>query len=82
MIHFEDNNINSTIKKVVEDLIANNKESNGNIILEFINDEEAECFESENGFIGKHIDYCEIYKVYQCVAGNWNQPLTLIAVEY
>ena len=82
MIHFEDNNINPTIKKVVEDLISKNATSNGNIILEYIPDDEAECFESEDGFIGKHIDYCDIYQVYQCVAGNWNQPLTLIAVEY
>ena len=40
-----ENNVSDTIKKVVEDLIANNKETNGNISVEYIPDDEVDDYD-------------------------------------
>ena len=80
---FEDNNISATIKKVVEILISKNMTSNGNISVEYIPDDDIELYDDNEGFIENHKDNDDIYMVYQCVAGAWNQPLTMVAVvEY
>ena len=75
---FQDN-ISESIKKVVENLIANNKETNGNITVEYIPEDEVEDYDLPTSFT-KNAD--EIYKVTQCVCGAWDQPLTMVAVIY
>ena len=75
---FQDN-ISESIKKVVEDLIANNKETNGNITVEYIPEDEVEDYGLPTS-ITKNAD--EIYNVTQCVCGAWDQPLTMVAVIY
>ena len=75
---FQDN-ISESIKKVVEDLIANNKETNGNITVEYIPEDEVEDYDLPTSMT-KNAD--EIYNVTQCVCGAWNQPLTMVAVIY
>ena len=75
---FQDN-ISESIKKVVENLIANNKETNGNITVEYIPEDEVEDYGLPTSFT-KNAD--EIYNVTQCVCGAWNQPLTMVAVTY
>ena len=74
---FEDN-ISESIKKVVEDLIINNKETNGNITVEYI-PEEVEDYNLPN-YMTDNAD--EIYNITQCVCGTWDQPLTMVAVIY
>lgn len=75
---FQDN-ISEPIKKVVENLIANNKETNGNITVEYIPEDEVEDYD-----LPRHMteNADEIYAVTQCVCGAWNQPLTMVAVTY
>ena len=75
---FQDN-ISESIKKVVEDLIANNKETNGNITVEYIPEDEVEDYDLPTS-LTKNVD--EIYNVTQCVCGAWDQPLTMVAVTY
>lgn len=74
-----ENNVSETIKKVVEDLIANNQETNGNITVEYIPEDEVEDYD-----LPKHMtdNADEIYNVTQCVCGTWEQPLTMVAVTY
>ena len=74
-----ENNVSDTIKKMVEDLIANNKETNGNITVEYIPEDEVEDYALPTSMT-KNAD--EIYNVTQCVCGAWNQPLTMVAVTY
>lgn len=80
---FEDNNTPSYIKEAVKNLIEKDATSNGNIIIEELSDEDAELYEDSEEFVKNHIDTDDIYMVYQCVSGTWNQPLTMVAVvEY
>jgi hypothetical protein len=74
-----ENNVSETIKKVVEDLIANNKETNGNITVEYIHEDEIEDYDLPKSMT-ENAD--EIYNVTQCVCGTWEQPLTMVAVTY
>ena len=74
-----ENNVSDTIKKVVEDLIANNKETNGNITVEYIPEDEVEDYDLPASLTG---NADEIYNVTQCVCGAWDQPLTMVAVTY
>lgn len=74
-----ENNVSETIKKVVEDLIANNKETNGNITVEYIPDDEVEDYDLPKSMTD---NADEIYNVTQCVCGMWDQPLTMVAVTY
>ena len=74
-----ENNVSETIKKVVEDLITNNKETNGNISVEYIPDDEVEDYDLPK-YMVENAD--EIYNVTQCVCGTWEQPLTMVAVTY
>ena len=75
---FEDN-ISESIKKVVEDLIINNKETNGKITVEYIPEDEVECYDLPTS-LTNNAD--EIYNITQCVCGTWDQPLTIVAVIY
>ena len=75
---FQDN-ISESIKKVVEDLITNNKETNGKITVEYIPEDEVEDYDLPIS-LTKNAD--EIYNVTQCVCGAWDQPLTMVAVIY
>jgi hypothetical protein len=74
-----ENNVSETIKKVVEDLIANSKETNGNISVEYIPDDEVEDYDLPKSMTD---NADEIYNVTQCVCGTWEQPLTMVAVTY
>jgi hypothetical protein len=74
-----ENNVSETIKKVVEDLIANNQETNGNISVEYIPDDEVEDYDLPKSMTD---NADEIYNVTQCVCGTWEQPLTMVAVTY
>ena len=74
-----ENNVSETIKKVVEDLIANNQETNGNISVEYIPDDEVEDYDLPKSMTD---NADEIYNVTQCVCGTWDQPLTMVAVTY
>ena len=75
---FEDN-IPDHIKKVVEDLIINNKETNGKISVSYIPENEVEDYNLPNYMID---NADEIYNISQCVCGTWDQPLTMVAVIY
>ena len=75
---FQDN-ISESIKKVVEDLIANNKETNDKITVEYIPEDEVEDYALPTS-LTENAD--EIYNVTQCVCGAWDQPLTMVAVVY
>ena len=74
-----ENNVSDTIKKVVEDLIANNQETNGNISVEYIPDDEVEDYDLPKSMTD---NADEIYNVTQCICGTWEQPLTMVAVTY
>ena len=74
-----ENNVSETIKKVVEDLIANNQETNGNISVEYIPDDEVEDYDLPKSMTD---NADEIYNVTQCVCGSWEQPITMVAVTY
>lgn len=74
-----ENNVSDTIKKVVEDLITNNKETNGNITVEYIPEDEVEDYDLPKAMTD---NADEIYNVTQCVCGTWEQPLTMVAVTY
>ena len=74
-----ENNVSETIKKVVEDLIANNQETNGNISVEYIPEDEVEDYDLPKSMTD---NADEIYNVTQCVCGTWEQPLTMVAVTY
>lgn len=78
-LYFEQN-VSTAIKSNVTKLIENNNESNGNITLEYIPEEELECYEEYEDFIQKHLD-CEFYIIIQAVSGTWGQPICLVAVE-
>ena len=82
---FEDINTPSYIKETVEDIIKNcpNGAMHKGIIVEELSDEDAELYDDSEEFVKKHIDTDDLYMMYQCVAGAWNQPLTMVAVvEY
>ena len=74
-----ENNVSETIKKVVEDLIANNQETNGNITVEYIPDDEVEDYDLPKSMTD---NADEIYNVTQNVCGTWDQPITMVAVTY
>ena len=74
-----EHNVSESIKKVVEELIANDKETNGNITVEYIPEDEVDCYDLPTS-LTKNAD--EIYNVTQCVCGAWDQPLTMVAVVY
>ena len=74
-----ENNVSETIKKVVEDLIANNQETNGNISVEYIPEDEVEDYDLPKSMTD---NADEIYNVTQCVCGTWEQPVTMVAVTY
>lgn len=76
---FENNNTPSYIKEAVEELIKNNKETNGNISVEFIPEDEVEDYDLPKSMT-QNAD--EIYNVTQCVCGSWEQPITMVAVTY
>lgn len=82
---FEDNNISSSIKDTVKDIIKNCKGGalHKGILVEELSEEDLDLYDDPEGFIQKHKDTDDIYMVYQSVAGAWNQPLTMVAVvEY
>lgn len=74
-----ENNVSDTIKKVVEDLITNNKETNGNITVEYIPEDEVEDYDLPKSMTD---NADEIYNVTKCVCGTWEQPITMVAVTY
>ena len=76
---FEDKNISKTIKDVVKNLIENNKETNGNISIQYIPWNEVEDYDLPESMTQ---NASEIYNVTQCVCGAWEQPLTTVAVTY
>ena len=80
---FEDNNISSSIKETVEKIIENcpNGAMHKGIIVEELSDEDAELYEDSEEFVKNHLYKDDLYMVYQVVAGAWNQPLTMVAVE-
>ena len=74
-----ENNIDKSIQEVVKNLIENNKETNGNISVEYIPEDEVEDYDLPK-YMTDNAD--EIYNVTQCVCGTWKQPLTMVAVTY
>ena len=74
-----ENNIDKNIQEVVKNLIENNKETNGNISVEYIPEDEVEDYDLPK-YMTDNAD--EIYNVTQCVCGMWDQPLTMVAVTY
>lgn len=74
-----ENNIDKNIQEVVKNLIENNKETNGNISVEYIPEDEVEDYDLPKSMT-ENAD--EIYNVTQCVCGSWEQPLTMVAVTY
>ena len=80
---FEDNNISSNIKETVKEIIENcpNGAMHKGIIVEELSDEDAELYEDSEEFVKNHLYKDDLYMIYQVVAGAWNQPLTMVAVE-
>ena len=76
---FENNNISKTIKDVVKNLIENNKETNGNISITYVPEDEVEDYDLPKRMTD---NADEIYSVTQCVCGSWEQPITMVAVTY
>ena len=76
---FENKTISKTIQDEVKKLIENNQETNGNISVEYIPEDEIEDYDLPESMT-KGAD--EIYNVTQCVCGMWDQPLTMVAVIY
>ena len=74
-----ENNIDKNIQEVVKNLIENNKETNGNISVEYIPEDEVEDYDLPKSMTK---DADEIYNVTQSVCGMWDQPLTMVAVTY
>ena len=74
-----ENNIDKNIQEVVKNLIENNKETNGNISVEYIPEDEVEDYDLPKSMTD---NADEIYNVTQCVCGTWEQPLTMVAVTY
>jgi len=74
-----ENNIDKNIQEVVKNLIENNKETNGNISVEYIPEDEVEDYDLPKSMT-ENAD--EVYSVTQCVCGMWDQPLTMVAVTY
>lgn len=80
------------VTAIQEDLIKNLLVSgsidscsiSGNIKIEEIDFEELEYYDDEEDqeFIKEYSDHCDIYNVYCIVAGNWEQPISLIAVDW
>ena len=75
---FKDN-VSDTIKKVVKELISNDKQTNGNITVEYIPQDEVRDYDLPKSMV-ENAD--EIYNVTQCVCGMWEQPITMVAVTY
>lgn len=76
---FENSNISDNIKKIVASLIENNRETNGNISVEYIPWDEVEDYDIPKDMTGAAD---EIYLVSQCVCGAWDQPLGAVAVAH
>ena len=77
------NNISSNIKETVKEIIENcpNGAMHKGIIVEELSDEDAELYEDSEEFVKNHLYKDDLYMIYQVVAGAWNQPLTMVAVE-
>ena len=81
ILHFQDINTSEAIKKAVNHLLEEDASTNGNINVEYVSEDEKDYYAGDDEeFIKKH-ELDDIYLVSQCVAGCWNQPLTLVAVE-
>ena len=76
---FENSNTPSYIKEAVEELIKSNKETNGNISVQYIPWDEVEDYDLPKSMTQ---NASEIYNVTQCVCGSWEQPITTVAVTY
>ena len=76
---FENKTISKTIQDEVKKLIENNQETNGNISVEYIPEDEIEDYDLPESMI-ENAD--EIYNVTQNVCGMWDQPITMVAVTY
>lgn len=78
---FEDNTLPANIKKTVEKILSANKKKMGDIIVEYIPEDEVDLYDDPDNFVESHKDTCDMYMVYQDL-NTWNQPLTMVAVEY
>lgn len=78
-----ENNVADWIKKVVRELIEEGGYimSKGNIIVEEVDEDSIDCYDDDSNFIKKYRKDHEIYIVSQSVFGEWEQPLTMIAVK-
>lgn len=76
---FEDKKLSETIKNVVKNLIENNKETNGNITVQYIPWVDVDEYDIPKSLV-KNAD--EIYNISQCICGAWDQPLGMVAVIY
>lgn len=77
-LKFKDD-VSDTVKKEVRKIISNNKQTNGNITVEYIPQDEVGDYDLPKSMV-KNAD--EIYNVTQCVCGMWDQPITIVAVTY
>lgn len=77
-LKFKDD-VSDTIKKEVRKIISNNKQTNGNITVEYIPQDEVGDYDLPKSMV-ENAD--EIYNVTQCVCGMWDQPITMVAVTY
>lgn len=85
-IYFENNSAfdenDNNIKEVIKDILENDANMAGNILLEEIAYDEARDYETEDGFVENHYKDCDFYFAYYIVCGNWNQAIGIVAVEY
>ena len=70
--------IPDNIKAVVVDLLNNDRNTNGNISIEYIPGDVVCDYDLPDEF-SQYED--EIYSVSQCVCGTWDQPIGMVAVR-
>ena len=84
-IYFQkDQNVSAFEEDLIRKLLEADACISGNIKIEEIDSDELEYYDNDEDeeFIEEHRDDCNIYNVYSIVAGSWEQPLTLMAVDW
>jgi len=82
-IHYEnDTYVTPADKKMIRKAIEVNESNPGVYNLQELDSEELDEYYDDNEFANKWKNDADIYLVSHLVAGNWAQPITLIAVDY
>jgi len=85
MVRFEDDTLDKSIQKTVENLIDTGNDIDGNIKVDYIPSDEVECYDNYEDFVEEVRNEnpgADFYMVSEIVCGAWDQPLTMVAVAY